>query len=91
MKAFLVDQSVKDPRAAQETASNAGDTGIPGSGRSLGEGNSNPVWYSCLGNPMDRGAWQATICGVARLGHDLATKQPTSQPRHDEELLEPAS
>ena len=35
---------------------------------------------------MDRGAWQATVRGVARVGHDSATKQPTSQPRHDEEL-----
>ena len=37
---------------------NAGDAGsVPGSGRSPGEGNSNPLQYSCLGNPMDRGAW----------------------------------
>ena len=43
------------------SASNAGDPGsIPGSGRSLGEGNGNPVQYSCLENPMDRGAWRAT-------------------------------
>ena len=41
---------------------NAGDAGlIPGSGRSPGEGNGNPLQYSCLGNPMDRGAWQATV------------------------------
>ena len=41
---------------------NAGDTGsIPGSGRSLGEGNGNPLQYSSLGNPMDRGAWWATV------------------------------
>ena len=37
---------------------------IPGSGRSLGVGHSNPLQYSCLGNPMDRGAWQVTVCGV---------------------------
>ena len=36
---------------------------VPGSGRSLGEGNSNPLQYSCLGNPMDRGAWWATVRG----------------------------
>ena len=37
---------------------NAGDTGlIPGLGRSPGEGNGNPLWYSCLKNPMDGGAW----------------------------------
>ena len=41
------------------------DTGsIPGSGRSSGEGNGNPLRYSCLENPTDRGAWQATVHGV---------------------------
>ena len=46
---------------------NAGDAGsIPGSGRSPGEGNGNPLQYSCLGNPMDRGAWRATDHGVAK-------------------------
>ena len=40
---------------------------IPGSGRSFGEGNGNPLQYSCLGNPMDRGAWRATVHGVAEL------------------------
>ena len=47
---------------------NAGDTGeagsIPGSGRSPGEGNGNLLWYSCLENPMDRGAQQTTVHGV---------------------------
>ena len=45
---------------------NAGDLGsIPGSGRSFGEGNGNPLQYSCLENAMDRGAWWATVRGVA--------------------------
>ena len=49
------------------SASNAGDPGlIPGSGRSPGEGNGNPLQYSCLENPMDRGAWQATVHGVTK-------------------------
>ena len=49
------------------SASNGGDPGsIPGSGRSPGEGNGNPLQYSCLENPMDRGAWQATVHGVAK-------------------------
>ena len=48
---------------------------IPGSGRSSRGGNGTPLQYSCLGNPMDRGAWQATVHGVQRLRHDLATKQ----------------
>ena len=39
---------------------------IPGSGRSQGGGNGNPLQYSCLENPMDRGAWQATVLGVAK-------------------------
>ena len=46
---------------------NAGDTGsIPGSERSPGIGNGNPLQYSCLGYPMDRGAWRATVHGVAK-------------------------
>ena len=46
---------------------NAGDVGsIPGWGRSPGEGNGNPLQYSCLENPMDRGAWQATVIRVAK-------------------------
>ena len=53
----------------------AGDAGlIPGSGRSPGEGNCNPLQYSCLGNPMDRGAWWATAHGVTSVRHDLVTK-----------------
>ena len=46
---------------------NAGDTGlIPGSGRSPGEGSGHPLQYSCPGNPMDRGAWWATVRGVTK-------------------------
>ena len=49
------------------SACNAGDSGsIPGSGRSPGEGNGNPLQHSCLENPMDGGAWQATVRGVAK-------------------------
>ena len=60
-----------------ESTCNAGDPGsIPGSGRSPGEGNGNPLQYSCLENPMDRGAWQAIVHGVTRVGHDLVTKPP---------------
>ena len=59
----------------KESACNAGDLGlIPGSGRSPGEGNSNPLQYSCLENPMEGGVWQA-LCdhGVIKVGHDRAT------------------
>ena len=60
-------------------AGDATDAGlIPGSGRAPGEGNGNPLQYPCLENPMGRGAWQATIHGVARIGHDLAVKPPPS-------------
>ena len=51
----------------QNLPTKAGDPGlIPGSGRSHGEGNDNPLQYSCLENPMDRGAWGATVHGVAK-------------------------
>ena len=46
---------------------NAGDTGsVPGSGRSPGEGNSKLLQYSCVGNSMDRGAWQTIVHGIAK-------------------------
>jgi len=52
---------------AKNPPANAGDTGlIPGSGRSPREGKGNPLQYSCLGNPMDRGVWQAIVHGVTR-------------------------
>ena len=57
------------PFSSDGTASacNAGDLGsIPGEGRSPGEGNDNPLQYSCLENPMDRGAWGATVHGVSK-------------------------
>ena len=64
---------------AKNLPANAGDTedmgSIPGSGRPPGEGNGNSLQYSSLGNPMDRGAWQAIGHGVARVRHNLATKQ----------------
>ena len=48
------------PASAEDTGS------IPGSGQSPGEGNGNPLLYSCLGNPIYRGAWRATVHGVAK-------------------------
>ena len=53
------------------SACNAGDLGlIPGSGISPGEGNGNPLLYSCLENPMGGGAWWATVHGLQRVRHD---------------------
>ena len=53
--------------SGKESAYNADDVGwVPGLGRSSGEGNGNPLQYSCLGNPMDRGAWWVTVYGVAK-------------------------
>ena len=46
---------------------------IPGSGRSPGGGNGNPLQYSCLGNPLDRGSWWAAVCGVAESQTRLST------------------
>ena len=58
---FPSGSAVKNPPA------NAGEMGlIPGSGRSPGEGNGNPLQYSCLEYPMDRGAWRVTTHGVAK-------------------------
>ena len=60
-KNFPGDSVVKNPPA------NEGDLGsIPGLGRSPGEGNGNPLQDSCLESPMDRGAWRATVQGVAK-------------------------
>ena len=59
--AFLDDSNGK------ESTCNAGDTGlIPGSVKSLGEGNGYPLQHSCLENPMDRGAWQTTVHGLTQ-------------------------
>ena len=58
--------------SSKETTCNAGDTGdsgsVPGSGRSPGEGNGNPLQYASLGNPMDRGARWATVLGLQESG-----------------------
>jgi len=64
-------QAFKNPRAVQETWSL-----IPGSLRSPGGGNGNPLQYSSLKNPMNRETWRAIVHGVARVGYDLVTKPP---------------
>ena len=65
--------------SSKESACNAGDMdSVAGLGRSAGEGNGNPLLSSCLGNPMDRGAWWAMVYGVTRVGHDGTTKPTTT-------------
>ena len=67
----------------KESAS-IGDPGsISGSGRAPGEGNGNPLQYSCMENPMDRGAWQATAHRAAKTQTQLSTKQPPPPPRYE--------
>ena len=61
-----MNQKFPGDSVGKESACTAGDLGsIPGSGRSLGEENGNPLQYSCLENPMDRGAWWVAVSGVA--------------------------
>ena len=60
-----------DGPVVKNLSANAGDgDSIPELGRSPGEGHGNPLQYSCLGNPTDRGAWWATVHGFQRVGHD---------------------
>ena len=59
---------VKNPPAKTGGIRDLGS--VPGLGRSPGEGNGNPLQYSCLENPMDRGAWQATDHGISKSQHD---------------------
>ena len=81
----------------KNASANAGDAGsIPGSGRSPGEGNGNPLQYSCLGNPMDGGAWGATVHGVTkdsntteRLNSNSPEKRITQVHKGWEKNLEP--
>ena len=74
-------QGFPDGSVTKESTCNAGDTGdvglIPGSGRSPAEGNGNPLQYSSLGNPRDRGAWRATVHGVAK-----SRQRSPEGPRH---------
>ena len=65
-----------------------GDLGsTPGLGRSPGEGHGNPFWYSCLENPMDRGVWWATVCGLQKVRHDGETNTFTSRSNYPKSEL----
>ena len=64
--AWIIPWTIRGSEGKEPTC-NTGDPGsIPGSGGSSGEGNGNPLQYSCLENSMDRGAWWATVHGVAK-------------------------
>ena len=63
----MASQVVLEVKNLSTNAGDKRDPGlIPGSGRSTGEGNGNPIQYSCLGNPMDKGAWRAIDHGVTK-------------------------
>ena len=68
-RASQVAQLVKNPTANAEDTRDSGS--IPGSGRSLGVENGNPLQYSCLKRPMDRGTWCATVHGVAKESKEM--------------------
>ena len=64
---FMAQKGFSGSAEVKASACNVGDLGlIPGSGRSPGEGNGNPLQYSCLENSMDRGAWWATVHGFTK-------------------------
>ena len=72
---YIITFGLPDGSAGKESACNTSDLGLsPGLGRSPGERNGSPLQYSFLENPMDRGAWQATVHRVTKIQHDLATK-----------------
>ena len=71
---FLVRIGFPGGSVVKNPPANAGESDLsPGSERSPGERNGNPLQYYCLGKPMDRGAWPAIVHGVS--GHDLVTRQ----------------
>ena len=78
---------VKNPPAHAKDLTDAGS--IPALGRSAGA-HDNPLQYSCLENPLDRGAWQAAVHGFARVRHSFATKTKTTSNGSPEELLSTA-
>ena len=65
--------------SGKEFTCQAGDMGsVPGSGRSLGKRNSNPLQHSCLGNPMDRGTWKSAVYGVTKSQKQLSDSTTTT-------------
>ena len=82
-KSLIVLPSFPGGSDSKVSACSAGDPGlIPGSGRSPGEGNGNPLQYSCLENPMDRGAWRATVHGFTKSWTQLSNPRRVSLGAH---------
>ena len=80
-----------DGSDGKESACNSGDLGsIPGSGRSPGERHGNPLQYLCLENSMDRGAWQATVHGVAKIQTRLSNQHTQYYLRSADWALSPS-
>ena len=74
-KALLIKERWQGGKESASKAGDIGDSGSnPGSGRSPGGGNGNPLQYSCLENPMDRGPWWATVHGITKSKHDGVTE-----------------
>ena len=74
---YYLGLSFRHSSVSKESACDAGDQGsVLGSERSPGKGNGSPLQYSCLGNPMDRGAYQATVHEVTKVRHNLVTTPP---------------
>ena len=71
-KGFPDVNSGKEPAQTTDDVRDVGS--VPGSERSPGGGHGHPIQYSCLENPMDRGAWRGTVHRVAKVEHDLVTK-----------------
>ena len=85
---FIITQGFPGGSEVKASACNAGDLGsIPGSGRSPGEGNGKPLQYSCPENPMDRGAWWATVHGVEKSWTRLSTHAATQPSSHKKEKV----
>ena len=77
-KEYLVLRGFPGGSVVKNSPTNEGDADlIPGSGRSPGGGNSNPLQYSCWNNPMDRGAWRATVHGITKSQTQLSMHAPS--------------
>ena len=90
----LLESSLYSLQLEKARADNAGDIrdvgSIPGSGRFPGEGNGNPLQYSCLENPMDRGTWWAIVHGVTMVRHDYTDLAHSREnPRSNEDPAQP--